>query len=323
MQPPVPLRRILLIRNDRMGDLLMSMPAVHQIRAAFPEAKLTLLIQEDLAELLEGHPDADRILRCDPRQGQGWGAILRWARILRRERFDCAAILNPTRLFHAATFLARIPTRAGYRRKWGSLLTRSIPDTKQARGGHEAEYNLELVRLLGIQASEPVLSLPTRPETEAEAAGILESRGIRATDRPVAVHPWTSNESKSWPLDSFLQLIRSLDASGVPVLVIGGQECRAAMQRWKGALPSSIADLVGQVPLRLLPALLRRCRVMVSNDSGPVHVAAAVGTPAVVVAPQSHAALLNRWRPLGDRHRILIAPGVDQVAAAIAEQRAG
>ena len=280
-----------------MGDLLMSLPAVRQIRTAFPEANVTLLIHQDLEPLLEDHPDLDQILRWDPRQGQGWGAMLRWGRALRRERFDCAVILNPTQLFHVAAWLAGIPVRAGYRRKWGFLLTRSIPDTKQSREGHEAEYNLELLPLLGLRPSGPVLKLPVRPEKEIQAQRLLESRGLRAMPRPVAIHPWTSNAAKSWPIDSFGQLIRSLESSRVPVLVIGGKENQIAMQQWKTELPANTVDLVGEVPLGLLPALLKQCRALVSNDSGPVHVAAAVGTPTVVVAPRSHGPLLNRWNP--------------------------
>ena len=303
-----------------MGDLLMSLPAVRQVRTAFPEANVTVLIHQDLEPLLEGHPDLDQILRWDPGQGQGWRAMLRWGRALRRERFDCAVILNPTRLFHAAAWLAGIPVRAGYRRKWGFLLTRSIPDTKQSREGHEAEYNLELLPLLGIRPSGPVLKLPVRPEKELQARRLLESRGLRATPRPVAIHPWTSNAAKSWPMDSFRQLARLLENSGVPVIIIGGKENQAAMRRWKTELPASTGDLVGEVPLGFLPALLKQCRALVSNDSGPVHVAAAVGTPALVVAPRSHAPILNRWRPLGDPHKILISPEASQVVEAVRER---
>ena len=303
-----------------MGDLLMSLPAVRQIRTAFPEAKVVLLIHQDLEPLLEDHPDMDQILRWNPAQGQGWRAMLRWGRALRRERFDCAVILNPTRLFHVAAWLAGIPVRAGYRRKWGFLLTRSIPDTKQSREGHEAEYNLELLPLLGIRPSGPILKLPVRPEKEIQARRLLESRGLRTMPRPVAIHPWTSNTAKSWPMDSFRQLARLLENSGVPVIIIGGEENQAAMRRWKTELPADTGDLVGEVPLGLLPALLKQCRALVSNDSGPVHVAAAVGTPAMVVAPRSHAPILNRWRPLGDPHKILISPEASQVMEAVRER---
>lgn len=312
MRPTLPPRRILVVRNDRMGDLLMSLPAVRQIRSAFPEAKVTLLIRQELEPLLEGHPDVDRILLWDP--GQGPAAAVRWGRRLRRERFDCALILNPSKLFHAASFLAGIPVRAGYRRKWGFLLNRSIPDTKQKRAGHEADYNLEPLSLLGIRPSEPVLELPVRPELDAQALRLMESHGIRPLPRPVAIHPWTSNPAKSWPLESFLEVAGGLSRSGRPVLLIGEPSpVRGELDELRA---NGVVDLTGKVPLRILPALLRRCGLLISNDSGPAHVAAAVGTPTVVVAPREHEAVLRRWKPLGKEVRVLLSPDPSTVEKA-------
>ena len=304
--------KLLIVRNDRMGDLLMSLPAVREVRSAFPYARLTLLVRKGLEPLLQPHPDLDHLWVWDPAQGQGFGAILRWGFRFRREHFDAALILNPTRLFHAASFLAGIPIRAGYRRKWGFLLNRAVPDTKSARDLHESEYNLEIVRLLGIPSREPVLSLPERSEADQEARRILESRGVPFSVRPVALHPWTSNPVKGWPMESFRELAGRLVRSGQTILWIGEPEGKD----FHPPESSQGINLTGQVPLRLLPALLRCCAVLVSNDSGPVHVAAAVGTPVVVVAPETHARLLARWRPLGNGHRLLLSPGVEEVAAA-------
>jgi heptosyltransferase-2 len=293
-----------MIRNDRMGDLLMSLPAVHEIRRAFPEAELTLLVQEGLRPLLEGHPDIDRLLAWDTKEGVDCGRILQWAWTvrwvwrLRRYRFDSVIIFNPTRLFHVATFLAGIPTRIGYRRKTGILLTGSLPDTKAQRNLHEVDYNLELVRLLGIRPSTPVMALPMRPEAEAEAEGLLEGCGFTSMSRPIALHPWTSNPVKAWPMEAFCAVARRLDEMGQSILIIGGLEAVPLMEQWRAEMgpdpPHRTMDLVGRTPLRVLPALLRRCAVLVSNDSGPVHVAAAVGTETVVVTPQAHAHLLGR-----------------------------
>lgn len=320
------LRRILMIRTDRMGDLLMSLPAVHAVHAAYPAAERWLLVQRGLEPLLEGHPDITRLITWDPREpaGRGWGGILRWGWRLRRIQADAVVVLNPTKLFHAAAFLAGIPVRIGYRRKLGRLLTDGLPDTKAARGLHETAYNLELVqRLGGIPLGDPVLALPRRPALEAEAERILWERHLLAAGRPVAIHPWTSHPAKAWPLDRFAEAAGRLVATGVPVLIIGGPEESPRMARARAGLPEQAVDLVGQVPLRLLPALLRRCAALLSNDSGPAHVAAAVGTPTVVVAPGAHAPLLARWRPLGPAHQLLLDPTVEAVLQALASAPRG
>ncbi len=305
-----------------MGDLLMSLPAVHAVRQSFPNAQVSLLILKGLEPLLEKHPDTDQLLSWNPDEGQGWGSILRWGRRLRAHRFDAAVVLNPTKFFHAAIFLAGIPVRTGYRRKWGFLLNRSIPDTKAVRHRHESEYNMELVQQIGARAPKPVMELPDRPETNRQAQQLLASHHIPELSHPIAIHPWTSNPVKSWPADSFQRLADRLRVTGRPVLMIGGPEFRASMEGWKVSLPQDIADLVGHTPLQILPAVLRRCAVLISNDSGPVHIAAAVGTPTIVVAPQEHGEILNRWRPMGPNHRILLSPTVEDVLQAVQEQLA-
>ena len=314
------IQRILLIRTDRMGDLLMTLPAVHGIRKGLPGAEITLLAQEGLEPLLEDHPDVDRTLTWNPAEGKGWKAILRSAARLRSGRFDAAVVFNPTREFHLACFLAGIPIRVGYKRKMGMLLTASIPDTKGQRKRHEADYNLELAELLGIKTGEPVLRLPEREKTARQAQDLLQSHGLLQGGGPIALHPWTSNPAKSWPLDSFWRLSAQLQQLGRPVVVIGGTEALPEMESALSTAPPSLRNLVGKIPLGLLPAFIRRCALLVSNDSGPTHVAAAVGTPLVVVAPRSHADLLERWKPLGKRCLVLIDPDVAAAAEAARRQ---
>ncbi len=317
MRPLSPLRRILMVRTDRMGDLLMTLPAVRCVREELPQAELTLLLQRGMRDLLEGHPDLDRILEWNPDEGKPWGASFRNAARLRPFRFDVAVVFNPTRLFHAAVFLAGIPVRIGYRRKWGQLLTHSIPDTKGDRNLREVEYNLELIRLLGLAGRSPELRLPPRPETDSEARRILQSWGLDGSRPIVALHPWTSNPSKAWPVESFGALSRRIAQRGAQPLLIGEPPPGPA-DDWLSRFPPEAANLVGQVPLRALPGLLRRCSLLVSNDSGPVHVAAAVGTPTVVISPRGHGRQLQRWRPWGESHRLLLDPTVEEVLSALA-----
>ena len=294
----------------------MSLPAIHAVRRAFPQAEIQLLLQKELVPLLEGHPDVDRLLSFEPQEGKGWLGILRMAQRLRRERFDAVIVLNPTKLFHTASFLAGVPLRAGYRRKFGRLLTRSLLDTKSSQNLHESQYNLELVHLLDIPVPEGTLWLPERSEAEAQARQLLAENGLSENQTLIAVHPWTSNPKKSWPVDSFWQVIHSLREGNHHLLLIGRSPSGETRPE---SIPSGLTNLTDKTSLAVLPSLLRRCSVLLSNDSGPVHIAAAVGTPAVVVAPREHARQLERWRPLGAGHRILIAPTVEEAAQAVKE----
>ena len=307
MPRPFAPKRILLVRTDRMGDLLMNLPAIQAIRQYFPNTHIALLLRQDLFPLLEGHPAVDQLIPYDPAQGQGWTALWHWGRKLRPFRFDAVLIFNPTRLFHAAAFLAGIPQRMGYRRKWGFLLNSSLEDTKSIRRRHEVGYNLELLELLGIHHPSATLSIPTTADQEAQARALLEEDST-----PIALHPWTSNPAKALPLDFFENVAGELSRQGRRLLWIGepGPEIE------RPSRSEGTRDLTGQVPLRLLPALLKQCGILISNDSGPVHVAAAVGTPTIVVAPQAHAPVLKRWAPVGPGHTLLLSPSVQQVVTA-------
>ena len=308
------LRKLLIIRTDRMGDLLMSVPAIRAVRKGMPGAQIHLLMQKELRPLLENHPDIDRLHSFEPGGDRGLPRLLRTALWMRRERFDAVLVMNPSKFFHTASFLAGVPVRAGYRRKLGFLLNRSLPDTKAERNLHESEYNLELARLLEIPATAESLEIPVSPDGARAAARLLAWSGIPTGEKPVAIHPWTSNPAKGWPPERFWEAARRLQQSGRTVVLIGLPPPGNSVP-----LPAAGAiDLSGRTPLELLPALLKGCRLLLSNDSGPAHVAAAVGTPTVVVAAKEHERQLSRWRPLGPAHRTLIDPSVEEVIRACA-----
>jgi len=310
-----------LIRTDRIGDLLMNLPALAWVRAAFPAAELTLLLQQPVRPLMEGYPGVDRLIGWSPDEGNNLGAAWRWGKRLRPERFGAAVVLNPTRLFHAACFLAGIPVRIGYHRKWSFLLNRTLEDTKAERELHESRYNLELVQLLGLGSPQPLPEAPAAvplPVPPAAAAGIeswLQQQGINPGEPLITIHPWTSNPEKSWPLESFCEVVRRLSQEGKRICLIGGTENRPRMESLEKELPPGTIDGVGQVPLERLGALLKRSRLLISNDSGPAHIASAVGTPTIIVAPKTHERLLKRWRPMGDLCRLLFDPSPETVTA--------
>ncbi len=301
------MRRIAVIRTDRIGDLLMTLPAVGALRARYPDAAIDLIALKNAAPLLTGYPQIQAIYSYDPEEGPELFQTIRWAARLRAKHYDAVIVFNPNRLFHAAAFLAGIPVRAGYSRKCGFFLNRTIADTKASRLRHESEYNLELVRLLDARAEMADLQLWISIENAERARQLLKNSGVPEKSKPVAIHPWTSNPVKSWPMESFIQTAIALAKNGLPVILIGQPEGPYRTE-------NRCLDLTGKIPLPLLPAVLSECAGLISNDSGPAHVAAAVGTPLIVVAPESHEPMLRRWAPLGKNQQILYSPTPEIVA---------
>ncbi|MDD5045000.1 MAG: glycosyltransferase family 9 protein, partial [Candidatus Omnitrophica bacterium] len=157
---PVPLtqpkfQRILIVRTDRIGDVLLSTPVIRAMRDAYPAAYIAMLVSPYAKETVEGNPYLDEVLVYDKdARHKSWLASRNFARALKRKQFDLALILHPTNRMHLVTFFAGIPRRIGYDRKMSFLLTDKIKHTKHLGEKHEMEYALDMVRYLGIEPKE-------------------------------------------------------------------------------------------------------------------------------------------------------------------------
>ena len=310
-------RRVLWIRTDRLGETLLSLPAAAALEAALPGARLTLLVHPSMAPLLETLPWVDRVLTCDYAAiGPWWIRAVRLVRTLRPHKFDVAVVSNPMKELHVAVWLAGIPRRVGYGRKWGRLLTHCVPDRKALGERHEVEYNLDLAKAsidAPMLASAPQWQLPSLEREQAEVLRLLEQQGIPSSEPFIAVHPWTSNPLKQWPPARYQALVHAI-SQRLPVVVIGGPEERGRVRDVLPSTPPRVADLVGRLSMRQLAGLLQQARLLVSNDSGPVHLAAAVNTKTVVLFGTSEpAAGPRRWGPWGQGHTVICKPSMDEI----------
>jgi ADP-heptose:LPS heptosyltransferase len=233
---------------------------------------------------------------------------------MRGQRFDVAVVSNPKQELHAAVWLAGIPTRVGYDRKWGWTLTHRLPDEKALGERHEVEYNYDLVRALGLAVSVGRNQGSHFIFPDAQVVQLIEQHGVKAGEPFLTVHPWSSNPIKQWPLDRCRALIKAVvERCQIPVMVVGGQQERRHV---KAMLPpeGKVADLVGRLTLTQLGALLQRARLLVSTDSGPMHLAAAVGTPTVALFGSADPATgPRRWGPWGEGHVVICKPSMDAI----------
>ena len=307
--------RILFVRTDRLGDVLLNLPAVAALRAACPRAHVTMMVHPNLGALLEGSPEVDELMAYqDDSRRPWWWAAAHLAGRLRAKRFDVAILSTSKKEFHAAAFLAGIPQRVGFDRKWGWLLTHRLPDAKALGERHEVEYNLDLITSLGRPSSVPSWRWPRLDREQLDVAAVLERHGISVAKPFIVLHPWTSNPRKQWPLERYRDVARRIAQElRHPVIIIGGPEERPRASD-AGPDDRTVVNLVGQLSLRQLTALLQRATLLVSNDSGPVHLAASVGTKAVVLFGSDDPGTgPRRWGPWGEGHTVLCKPRVDDI----------
>lgn len=301
------IRNILVIRTDRMGDVLLNIPAIRALKQTF-NASVTALFDSSVTELFTGSQEIDKLMPFDAARWKN-SAFFRWEflRRLRRGGFDLAVVFNPAKRMHILAYFSGIPLRLGYNRKWGFLLTHKIEDKKFRGEKHEVEYNLDLVRSIGADTTDKDITIPRQNGDERFVDSLLAEHGVASKDLLVAIHPHSSNPAKCWPKERFVQVAGLLHQRfAAKVIIIGGEEEQAAGAEMVSKAACPALNLAGKLTWKQLAAFLRRCRLLISNDSGPAHIAAAVKTPAVVIFGRNiPGAGPLRWRPWGEGNVVL------------------
>ncbi len=284
------------VRNDRFGEFLLNIPALRALKETFINAKLIVVVDPYVRELAEDIVFIDEIIEWS-RAAHPLADKFRLFRSLKDKKIDIAVMLNPSKEFNIITSLARIPVRVGYNRKFGFLLTHKIEDQKYKGLKHEVEYNLELVGLIGAKTKDNTLLLRINDDLLS----------IDLPHNAVAIHPWTSDSVKQWPLTNFselaLRLVKELNAK--VVIIGGGQGLNKSSEAFKYA-GVNLMDMTGKTSLRQLAALLKKCRLLISGDSGPVHLACAAGRPVIAIFRNDiPGKTAKRWGPWGGGSRVI------------------
>ena len=289
--------KVLLLRLRRIGDVILTTPAVTALKNSFPRASLTYVVEKPYARLVEGNPALDRVIDIDPKlKARDSWRLIRW---IRRERFD--AILD----FHGGprtslwTFLSRARFKVGYLIR-GRGWPYDIAVARSSAEGpiHSVENHLNLVRALGADIpKEPPLYLPpARKEETARLARLFKDKSL-ARAKVVILHIGAGNRFRDWGLENFSSLAGKLGGlRAVRVIAVGGEadSARAAAIIERGAV--HVLSLVGRLNLIELRELIDRAALFVGPDSGPMHIAASTATPIVAFFGPTLPAHFSPWR---------------------------
>jgi len=299
MQKP---NKILIVRTDRLGDVVLSTPVIRNLRLAFPKSHIAFLCRPYTRSALEGNSDLDEVIVYDKyREQKSLWASIKFSLYLRKKKFDLALILHPTNRAHLITFLAAIPQRVGWDKKLGKLLTKRIKYTKQEGKKHESEYTLDLLRELDISIEHTDTYFPIRSKAKAAVEQLLKGEGVGWSDKFIVIHPSASCPSKRWPQESFQKVIKLLrEKVDFKIIVITSQSER---EFGEGLVrDSGVIDLRGRLSISELGALLKQAALFISNDSGPVHIAASFNTPVISIFGRDDPGLSPlRWGPRGSK----------------------
>jgi heptosyltransferase-2 len=326
--------KILVRGVNWLGDAVMSVPALQRLREAKPGARITLLAPEKLAGLWEGQPFLDELLLFSPADN-----LWQTARRLRSKEFSAAAAFPNSLRSALELWLAGIPQRAGYARPWRTLfLTHPVPPRSGALAmrrrsageirrliarvespppvppsAHHIHDYLRLAAELGASC-EPLPPRITLSQEEAQTTAVRLGLPATREDRPLlGLNPGAEyGPAKRWPVESFVAAgIAIHQATRCRWIIFGGPSdlpIAQAVSTGLGRQLPPVINLAGQTTLRELAGALQSCRLLLTNDSGPMHLAAAVGTPVVVpfgsTSPEMTGPLLSAGA------QILRAPGI-------------
>lgn len=300
-------RHILVSRTDKIGDLLLSLPTLQALKAAYPQARLTVLVSAYAQEIVKGHPAVDAVELYDPKEG-AWPLVQRFKALSP----DVFIALYPRFKPVMAAALAGIPLRIGTAYRWYSFfLNHRIHVHRSLCEKHEVEYNLDLLGPLGVEGPAPKIQFPVTDAERSFVGDLLKEKGIGYQSRYVVVHPGHKGSAQNWKPERFAQVIAQMAYRGRKVVVTGGPDETAlvaqVMAHVRGLGPDQRPVLlIGVCTLRQLAALYERADCFLSASTGTLHLAAAVGTPTVALFGTIPQTTPVRWGPWGNESTILM-----------------
>lgn len=291
--------RILIVQPRRIGDVILTTPAIDALRNKFPDARIEFLAEVAAAPVLEGYPGLDETLLFDKN-------LFRWIPEIRRRRYDWVLdfMCNPRTA--QLTALSGATVRAGFDVPvWGRVYNRRVP-----RGGPDryvVAYKQQLLDALGVPPARPLPRLTHLAGRGEGARSWWDSAGLERWGQRVALLPMHRHPVRRWPLEKWAALLPLLlGRSDRAILLFGSADERPALERLAAPHPGR-AHVIPAGPLVQAAALLSRCRVAVSNDSGLMHLAVAMDVPTVTIyGPTSPVAC----SPATPRHRALRVDGL-------------
>ncbi|MBP8696794.1 MAG: lipopolysaccharide heptosyltransferase II [Syntrophobacterales bacterium] len=302
---------VLIRGTNWIGDVVMTFPAMAAVRATLPKARITVLVKPWVADLVRMHPAVDDVLVYErPGRHDGLRGLFALARELRQRRFDAAILLQNAIEAAVIARLAGIPVRAGYDTDArGPLLTHPVKLNPSVKTVHQSLYYLGMLEALGFEPSGTSVSIVPTEEQQRAAGRHLAEWGIAGRRPLVGMAPGAAyGPAKRWFPERFAAVAdRLAERFACPVLLFGSAGDRASTEAVQAAAKTALVDIAGRTSLGDAIALIACCDLFITNDSGLMHVAGALGVPTVAVFGSTDP---KTTYPLGER-TVLVRRPVD------------
>ncbi len=302
--------KILVMRYRFIGDTVLTVPFLRNLRQAYPAARIDLMIEPFSGQVIEGCPYVDRVIPFEFKTIHTYSAVSErsrlegyryYWRLIRSEGYDAAFVLKRSLSSAMLVFAAGVPRRIGFATEGrGLFLTDRVTYQDDQ---HEVENFLDCLRCLDIPVGSNYLELWPSPESDRMVQQLFRNAGWNERDLKVIIHPAASLPAKQWPLDRFAAAMQALRERHKARFIYTGAKGDTGLYREIERLgPFNGLDLTGKMSLRENISVYRAADLFFGVDSGPMHMAAAAGVPVVALFGPTNE---RKWGPWGDRHTVV------------------
>jgi len=295
------LRKILIIRTDRLGDVILTTPVACALKKKYPDSAIVFWGSDYTKEVLKQCTCVDSVITF-PENISAAAA----ARELKKESFDVSILVHSTFKLAYTLFLARIPVRIGTGYRFYSfLLNKRWYEHRKYSTQHEVDYNLNLLKTLGIEEKDPHFSFTVPKEAENSVSDLMKELELQNKENIIVLHPGSGGSAPGWSAHNFSRLSDQLTNEGFTVLITGGKEDTAVVDEVVSGCEIRPLTLPRLLTLKELMAFLKNISLFVSNSTGPLHLARALGTGVLGLYPPLVTASATRWGPYNGDDMIL------------------
>ena len=305
-------KNLLIVRTDRIGDVILSLPLAGIVKNHYPDCKVTFLVRQYTKELVENHPYIDNILTLKENDGKVF--IRENVKEIKKYNFDSSIIVYPTFATSLIIFLAGIKRRIGTGYRWYSVLfNEKVYEHRKYAEMHELEFNVNLLKKFDIKEeitrANVKFDLQINTESNKRVKKELEKNNIDYSKTIIIFHPGSLGSSVDLPIEKFKELIQLVnDKAGFQIILTGSSNERELCDRL--VLNERIKNLAGKFSLSEMISLINLADIFVSNSTGPIHISGALNKYTIGFYPKILACSAKRWGPYTEKS-LVFSPEID------------
>jgi lipopolysaccharide heptosyltransferase II len=302
-------KNLLIVRTDRIGDVVLSLPLAEIVKKHYPQCKITFLVRNYTKDILENHPFIDKVLLLQEENKKV--SILKNVKNIKSFNFDSSIIVYPTFQTSFIIFLSGIKNRIGTGYRWYSFLfNQKIFEHRKYAEKHELEYNVNLLDAFGIKENVKPgnvnFNLAINKKSEEKVENLFKDYGINNDKLIIIIHPGSGGSAIDFPVNKFKALVEEISKEDkFEILLTGNKQEMEMCENLK--VNNKIKNFAGILSLSELIALINKSDIFVANSTGPLHIAAALGKYTVGFYPNLLVCSAKRWGPYTSK-KVIFSP---------------